>query len=283
MTSTYTDYNQTSRNYDRTRWAAGVEIILGCVAHSQNSLAEVTMLDAGCGSGNYAQAVLPHIRRVEAIDASDAMLQAAAAKLASAETAGKIRFQRAPVEQLPFDDETFDAVMINQVLHHMPDDPSTGFPQHRQAISEVARVLRPGGAFVLNTSSQEQLVSGWYNRLIPQRAIDAFCGRFAPVDVLTEMLVSLGFEMHGRFVPLDALVQVDSICNPRGPLDPKWRDGNSLWSVLNENELDEVCGQIRQMARDGELTQFVERHSAPVRAVGQFTFLYATSGRPPAE
>jgi hypothetical protein len=39
MTSTYTDYNQTSRNYDRTRWAAGVEIILGCVAHSQNSLA----------------------------------------------------------------------------------------------------------------------------------------------------------------------------------------------------------------------------------------------------
>ncbi len=51
----------------------------------------------------------------------------------------------------------------------------------------------------------------------------------------------------------------------------------------SQNSLDEVCGQIRQMARDGELTQFVERHSAPVRAVGQFTFLYATSGRPPAE
>ena len=72
MASTYTDYNQTSHHYDRTRWAAGTEIILGCVAHSQNPLAEVTMLDAGCGSGNYAQAVLPHVCRVEAIDISPA-------------------------------------------------------------------------------------------------------------------------------------------------------------------------------------------------------------------
>ena len=121
MASTYTDYDQTSRHYDQTRWAAGMEIILGCVAHSQSPLAEVTLLDAGCGSGNYAQTVLPHVRRVEAIDTSDGMLEVAAAKLAAAESAGKIRFQRASIEQLPFDDETFDAVMINQVLHHLPD------------------------------------------------------------------------------------------------------------------------------------------------------------------
>ena len=71
---------------------------------------------------------------------------------------------------MPFDKETFDGVMINQVLHHLPDDPAKGFPAHRRVFEEFARVLKPGGVLTVNTCSQEQLRHGyWYYDLIPKR------------------------------------------------------------------------------------------------------------------
>ena len=43
--------------------------------------------------------------------------------------------------QLPFPDGTFDAVILSEVLEHIPDD--------RHAIAEVARILRPGGTLAV--------------------------------------------------------------------------------------------------------------------------------------
>lgn len=55
----YECYDRTSTNYDATRCAVGVEILLGCFASVGQPLETMTVLDAACGTGNYALEVGP--------------------------------------------------------------------------------------------------------------------------------------------------------------------------------------------------------------------------------
>ena len=66
---------------------------------------------------------------------------------------------RAPADALPFDDGSFDVVVCALVLCTV-DDPAA-------ALSEVARVLRPGGSFLFleHTRSEEPRLARWQERL----------------------------------------------------------------------------------------------------------------------
>jgi 2-polyprenyl-3-methyl-5-hydroxy-6-metoxy-1,4-benzoquinol methylase len=109
------------------------------------------VLDAGCGVG-YGAALLAHDgRRVVGIDASpDAV---AAADVRSGE---HLSFLVADAAQLPFDDASFDAVTCFEVIEHVTD------PEF--LLSELARVLAPGGLLCLSTPNARM------ERLHAQRA-----------------------------------------------------------------------------------------------------------------
>jgi ubiquinone/menaquinone biosynthesis C-methylase UbiE len=53
-------------------------------------------------------------------------------------------FRHIDIQNIPFDDETFDAVIANHMLYHVPDLP--------KAVSEVKRVLKTGGNFYATTN-----------------------------------------------------------------------------------------------------------------------------------
>lgn len=93
----------------------------------------------------------------------------------------------APAEQLPFDDEHFDAVVSTLVLCTV-DDPA-------RALGEIRRVLRPGGRllFIEHVRSEDPTLSRWQDRL--HRPWHSFgygchCNR----DTRAEML-SAGFDV----------------------------------------------------------------------------------------
>jgi SAM-dependent methyltransferase len=115
----YEHYQETAVNYDRTRSAIGVEIILGCLARGGRPLSEMFMLDAGCGTGNYSSALVDYVKRIEAVDISRGMLDVAAAKMNGYQEKGRIAFHETDLGNLPFEDGLFDAIMVNQVLHHL--------------------------------------------------------------------------------------------------------------------------------------------------------------------
>lgn len=274
--SSYENYTETSKNYDKTREPAGMEIIIGCMAQTPVSLREATVLDAGCGTGSYSQALLRHVGRIEAVDLNEGMLEAAEQKLARAEEEGRISFNSARIDELPFEDDTFDGVMINQVLHHLPDDASAGFPEHRRVFEEFARVLKPGGALTVNTCSQQQLRHGyWYYALIPQAA-ETLRNRFAPIENLIQILQKTGFAYNGRFTPTDATIQSGSYLDPHGPLRKEWRDGDSTWSLVEENELERALAKVRELGKEGGLGDYMDHHDAHRRDIGQVTVLFAT-------
>lgn len=273
--SSYENYAARSTAYDETRWAFGVELVLGCLASGARPLADLDVLDAGCGTGNYAAAVLPRVAHVTAVDASDAMLAVARAKLAAEHDAGLVTFAQAAIDDLPLDDASVDAVMVNQVLHHLGDDPDSGWTAHRRVVAEFARVLRPGGTLVINTASQLQLRAGyWYYSLIPQAAA-AVGRRFAPLDVLHTLFTEHGLTPIGRFVPVDAVIQGDAYFDIRGPLRAQWRAGDSTWALADDDELAAATAEVDGLDRRGELAAVVAARDARRREVGQVTFLGA--------
>lgn len=276
--SSYEKYDETSAHYDRTRVAVGAEIILGCLARQATPLAELCVLDAGCGTGAYSEAIVGQVGRIEALDMSQGMLAAARAKLGTEAAAGRIAFHQGSIGELPFEDASLDGVMINQVLHHLPDDAGAGYPRHRGVFAEFARVLRPGAVLVVNTCSQDQITDAyWYYHLAPG-ARAAMATRFAPLEAIEAILADVGLAPRGRFVPVDAVCQGTAYFDGRGPLEKPWRDGDSFWALAGDDELAAALAKVRELDAAGALDGFVAEHDTRRPELGQITFLSATRG-----
>ena len=272
--SAYENYTAVSADYDRTRVPVGVEIILGCLASGGRPLASLRLLDAGCGTGSYSAALCHYAGAIDAVDMNSSMLGVARAKLDR--TRGcPVTLHEAGIDALPFEDACFDAVTVNQVIHHLPDSPDDGWPMLRRVLAELARVVRPGGVAVINTCSHEQLRRGWWHALLVPKAIETMCRRHADTEVLTTMLAEAGFAPRGRFVPNDAVMQGDAYFDGRGPLDPAWRRGDSLWSVVSDSELESALDRVRALDEAGALDAFVAEQDRMRPSVGQVGFHYA--------
>lgn len=98
-----------------------------------------TALDLGCGVGRHALALADIGFKTFALDASPSGLD----ELSKAAAAGgfDIDSRQAEMTALPYDDHSFDYVLSFNVIYH--GDPEVV----RQAIGEIARVLKPGGHF----------------------------------------------------------------------------------------------------------------------------------------
>lgn len=125
-------------------WPANVPDFERTAAHVDSLLPEKEVfehaLDAGCGTGVCSLALAGQAEKVTAVDASVGSL-ATARNLARSHKVENIRFQQANLLALPFADSAFDLVWSWGVIHHTIDP--------RQAFSELARVLAPGGHLIL--------------------------------------------------------------------------------------------------------------------------------------
>jgi ubiquinone/menaquinone biosynthesis C-methylase UbiE len=115
------------------------------------------LLDIATGGGHTALAFAPHVREVVAADLTPRMLAAAEAFVRE-QGAANVTFQLADAEALPLPDASFEIVTTRIAPHH--------FPNPHQYIREVARVLRPGGLFVLddNMAPDDQELDLFLNR-----------------------------------------------------------------------------------------------------------------------
>ena len=112
------------------------------------------VLDAGCGAGHAALAFAPHVGQVVALDFSPAML-AQTQDLARERGITNLETRLGDVEALPFPDGSFHCVISRYSAHHWPNP--------RRALAEFARVLLPGGRFILSDTVS-----------FPEPALDTF-------------------------------------------------------------------------------------------------------------
>lgn len=276
--SEFEDYAVTSGDYDSTRFPIGVGTIVSCFARTAVPLDEQTVLEAGCGTGNYLHALRPQLGSLFGIDFSEGMLTQARAKLGE-----DVALTCGTITEMSYEDEEFDGITCNQVLHHLDEGPSaaddpaswkvSGSPNVTQFINEAFRVLKPGGAFVLNTATHEQLRDGyWWADLIPVAVARLSC-RMPDLNPLTEILTTAGFEIELIEADLDGCLQGASYLDPTGPLNEAWRAGDSTWSLATDAELTAATERVERMNRDGTMPAWLQAREEQRRSLGQTTFI----------
>ena len=100
-------------------------------------------LDVATGGGHTALALAPLFGQVIASDLTVDMLRSAE-RFIRGQGVTTVSFRQADAEALPFDDAAFDLVTCRIAPHH--------FPHVGRFVAEVARVLKPGGCFILEDS-----------------------------------------------------------------------------------------------------------------------------------
>jgi SAM-dependent methyltransferase len=103
----------------------------------------LSVLDVGTGTARIPIALcrLTDRLRITAIDLSAQMLQLGQRNVISHGFERQIRLEQVDAKKLPYPDDTFDALISNSIVHHIP--------QPIDVVREMLRVLRPGGLFFI--------------------------------------------------------------------------------------------------------------------------------------
>lgn len=148
------------------------------------------VFEFGCGTGTSALKLAPSVARYVASDISPEMIKIAREK-AEAEHVRNAAFNVATLEDAPWPDASFDAVLGFNILHLVPS--------REAALRGVRRLLKPGGLFISKTPCLKEM-----NFLIPllvpvMQAVGQapHVGLFKADDLARE-LEAAGFEIVAR-------------------------------------------------------------------------------------
>ncbi|RYU79951.1 class I SAM-dependent methyltransferase [Hymenobacter persicinus] len=139
MTTAKEQFDRQASHYN-AQWNAWTESSLQWLLTHADCQPTDTVLDVATGTGFTALAFAPHVASVVGLDVSTGMLAQARAQQDKLGLTN-VRWQEGAAEQLPFADGSFSLVTCRIAPHHFESVP--------RFLTEVARVLRLGGRFVL--------------------------------------------------------------------------------------------------------------------------------------
>lgn len=131
-----------------------------------------TVLDVATGSGNFVHFLLDGLKDYTAITGIDTSEKAATAFTEAFKEHPGVHFENVDAAQMTFPDASFDTVCISNSLHHLPDIAAV--------LTEMKRVLKPGGTFILSemyrnnlaeTQVTHMLMHHWWGAIDTARGI----------------------------------------------------------------------------------------------------------------
>jgi ubiquinone/menaquinone biosynthesis C-methylase UbiE len=131
------------------------------------------ILELGSGSGLLWKSSIDRIPagwKITLSDLSPGMLDAAWRNLVV--TGRAFQFKDIDAQAIPFENETFDAVIANHMLYHVPD--------RGKAISEIKRVLKTNGRLFATTVGENHMkqMMDWYARIHVSKVWESFASPF---------------------------------------------------------------------------------------------------------
>jgi len=109
------------------------------------------VLEIGFGNGSHLEKIARKVENgsVAAIDSSETMVQEASSINQSLIASGQLDIRLATIDQIPFDDDTFDKVITVNTIYFWEDNEKCG--------KEILRVLKKGGTVVIGLREKEKL------------------------------------------------------------------------------------------------------------------------------
>lgn len=126
---------------DSTKVSGRVELALNWIPENCNNL-----LDCGCSDGKYSNLFLSKSKKVYAIDPNNNFIEKANLKYAKDNKEKTLIFKKAFLENLPFENNSFDVITALEVIEHVKDE--------KKAIEEMHRVLNTNGTLILTTPNK---------------------------------------------------------------------------------------------------------------------------------
>jgi len=152
--------------------------------------AKSRLLDVGCGGGNTACFIAEQYgSRVQGIDLSKVMIAKAEDRARRQGLEDRVEFRVADAFDLPFEDDSFDAVIVESVLTPLPGD-------KKQALREMMRVVRPGGWIGANESTVDPSAPEEWLALLAEHP--AMHGYFTP-QTLRKLFEESGLQVVEMF------------------------------------------------------------------------------------
>ena len=127
------------------------------IASHYDIRAGMSVLELGCGPGSIwkgRDALIDSCGRLVLSDLSEGMLRSARDNVGERQN---VEYMRADIQDLPFEDGSFDVAIANAMLYHVPD--------LDRGISEVRRVLKDDGVFYCATYGEHnfaELLAQWF-------------------------------------------------------------------------------------------------------------------------
>jgi ubiquinone/menaquinone biosynthesis C-methylase UbiE len=148
------------------------------------------VLEVGCGRGVGTQIIFDRFgaQEVHAFDLDPDMVDQARRRLSSYGP-DRLRLSVGDVTSIEADDQSFDAVVDFGILHHVP--------RWQDAVSEIRRVLRPGGRFYFEEVSSQALNRRTYRALFEHPEENRF-SREEFVDELERRGIVVGDRIVNR-------------------------------------------------------------------------------------
>jgi ubiquinone/menaquinone biosynthesis C-methylase UbiE len=140
------------------------------------------ILELGCGPGylwkeNISR--IPATWNIILSDLSSGMLDAAWRNLVV--TGRAFQFKEIDAQSIPYEDETFDVVIANHMLYHVPDRP--------KAITEIKRVLKPNGRLIATTVGENHMkeMMDWFRQVHISKSWESFANSFTLESGLVQL------------------------------------------------------------------------------------------------
>ena len=142
------DYYESIHAVELTHWwYIGMRRLAGVLTGERLTRPGTRLLDAGCGTGGFLRFALDSGAPgpVCGVDIASAAIDFARGRVPEAQ------LHVAAVWELPFEDEAFDLVVMNDVLQHLPEH-AIG-----RSLDELRRVIAPAGALLVRTNGARRL------------------------------------------------------------------------------------------------------------------------------
>ena len=244
--------------YDATRgFPPGVaERVAAAIAEAGGLGPASRVLEIGVGTGRVALPLAAHVRSIVGIDLSAPML----AQLVAKRGDRRVAVSRADATALPFAAGRFDAVVGVHVFHLIP--------RWRDALAEVARVLRPGGLLLL--AADDQAAGGSLFKS-PHRIVAELGYRNAGVP--RERFETFPEELGWQLAAPVRRIQFARTTTPRTLVE---RMRQRSWSVTWEMPDEDLARVVEQLASD-----LAARYGDLDREVAIETGFWVRAYRPP--